>query len=157
MASIQQSLNQMLVTAGVGAGLYAQSPAGKEAAEVRNIKRNMPKLEKQIEEASAGVTKEPSASDEMFTKAFEKGVKQSERLFELRPSAETAAQHKELSEVFKEWEEALSSSMAERQGTLQKQQESLEMRKELLKNAPNSSLGVREKNIKWKEDNTNGN
>ena len=37
MASIQQSFNQMLMSAQFGAGLYAHSPAGKRMAEVRDI------------------------------------------------------------------------------------------------------------------------
>ena len=49
MASIQQSFNQMLMSAQIGAGLYAHSPAGQEAAEVRKLKKNNPKIEKQIE------------------------------------------------------------------------------------------------------------
>ena len=37
MASIQQSLNQMLMSAQLGAGFYAHSPAGKRMAQVRDI------------------------------------------------------------------------------------------------------------------------
>lgn len=37
MASIQQSLNQMLMSAQIGAGFYANSPAGKRMAQVKDI------------------------------------------------------------------------------------------------------------------------
>ena len=41
--SIQASMNQLLTTATIGAGLYTQSPRGKERAEIESLKRKQKK------------------------------------------------------------------------------------------------------------------
>lgn len=48
--SIQQAMNNMLMSAQFGAGLYAHSPAGKTQAEVYNLKKEKSFLEKEQQE-----------------------------------------------------------------------------------------------------------
>lgn len=41
MTSIQQSMNQMLATAGVAAGFYAHSPEGQRQAQIQHKERQI--------------------------------------------------------------------------------------------------------------------
>ena len=53
MASIQQSINQMLYTGTVGAGLYAHSPEGQKQAKIRGLEKNIKTYNKKIDEGLA--------------------------------------------------------------------------------------------------------
>lgn len=153
MSSIQQSFNQMLMSAQIGAGLYARSPAGQEAAEVRKLQKNAPKIQKQIELTGEKVGPESSASDEAFTEAFKAGTKQSKRLFELRPTEENLAEYKETADVLEEWEDALKSSQEKRQKTLADQKKALENRKKLLEGTPEENRDFTYRKTKVEVDN----
>lgn len=138
MASIQQSFNQMLMSAQIGAGLYAHSPAGQEAAEVRKLQRTEPKIQKQIELAGEKIGPESSAeSEKAFTEVFKTSVQQSKRLFELRPTEKNLAEYQQMSEALEEWESTLKSSQEKRQQTLGDQKAALETRIKLLQGDPN--------------------
>ena len=135
--NIQQSLNQALFQGQIAAGLYAHSPAGKEQAEISRIKKNMPRIQKQIELAGGAVSPESSAAtDKAFTEAFQQGTEQSKRLYELAPSKKTFKQYNEMAETLEEWESTLIYSQDKRQKTLADQKAALKMREELLKGAP---------------------
>lgn len=153
MSSIQQSFNQMLMSAQIGAGLYARSPAGQEAAEVRKLQKNAPKIQKQIELTGENVGPEPSASDEAFTEAFKAGTKQSKRLFELRPTEKNLTEYKEMSDTLEEWEDALKSSQEKRQQTLANQKAALENRKKLLEGTPEENRDFTYQKTKVEVDN----
>lgn len=136
MTSIQQSFNQMLMSAQIGAGLYAHSPAGKQQAEIRSIKRNAPKIAKQVEYASENVSPTSSeATDKAYTEAFQKQVEQSKRLFELQPSKENFNEYEQMENALQEWEQALKVSQESRQATLDNQKKALSIRKQLLEGA----------------------
>ena len=144
MASIQQSFNQILMSAQIGAGLYAHSPAGKEAAELRKLKRDMPKIEKQIELTGENVSAEPSESDKHFTEAFKAGKEQSKRLFELRPTEKNLKEYKEMSETLEEWEKTLMESQEKRQKTLANQKKENKMRRSIILDQYEKNMEVEE-------------
>lgn len=50
--SIQASLNQLLGTAAIGAGIYAQTPAAKEKAQVKSLTRKLEGVERLYEKES---------------------------------------------------------------------------------------------------------
>lgn len=158
MASIQQSFNQMLMSAQIGAGLYAHSPAGQEEAEVRKLQRTEPKIQKQIELTGEKVGPEPSAADEAFTEVFKAGTAQAKRLFELRPTEKNLAEYKEMSETLDEWESALKLSQEKRQQTLADQKVALENRKKLLEGTPeeNRDFTYRKTKVKVMEEEKDG-
>lgn len=144
MSSIQQSFNQILMSAQIGAGLYAHSPVGKEAAEVRKLKRDMPKIEKQIELTGEKVGAEPSESDKHFTEAFKAGKEQSKRLFELRPTEKNLKEYKEMSEALEYWEETLMDSQEKRQKTLANQKQENKMRRSIILDQYEKNMEVEE-------------
>lgn len=104
MGPIQSSVNQMIGTAAIGAGLYAQSPVGKRMAELRQLKVQTPLVEKQADEFYEQVqdkvgnvpdisNKEdldkltPSEREVAFN-IVEQGRSIAKRRFELQPTAE---------------------------------------------------------------------
>lgn len=60
MGPIQSSVNQMLGTAAIGAGFYAQSPVGKRMAELRQLNLQEQVLNKKREALSKHITDKPS-------------------------------------------------------------------------------------------------
>jgi chromosome segregation ATPase len=76
MANIQQSLNQMLYTGTVAAGLYAHSPAGQTQAKIRGLERNIKVYNKAIESHTASSTE------------YQKRAEAASQLYELDPSQE---------------------------------------------------------------------
>lgn len=101
--SIQQNLNQLLSLYGVGAGLYSQTPQGKERLEVRGLEQRIPKIDevfsKGLEEAqkkdeaarAAGIentTFERDFLDTIGQEALSTSANLSERLAMLRPTEE---------------------------------------------------------------------
>lgn len=99
--SIQQSMNQLLTTATIGAGLYAQTPTAKERFEVRGLQRQIPKVNavfsKGLEEAqkkdeaarAAGIenpTHERNFLDTIGQESLDTSANLSERLAMLRPT-----------------------------------------------------------------------
>lgn len=67
MASIQQSFNQMLMSAQIGAGLYAQTPQAKARAELKAKERAAEKAgEKTTEAAAAAIRNEQNLDKSIF-------------------------------------------------------------------------------------------
>lgn len=133
MASIQQSFNQMLMSAQIGAGLYAHSSVGKEAAEARKLKKDMSKNEKQIELTGDNIGPESSESEnQAYTETFKAGVEQSKHLFELRPTDKNFKDYKEMSETLEYWENTLMESQDKRQKTLANQKQENKMRRSIV-------------------------
>lgn len=65
--NIQQSFNQALYQAQIGAGLYAHSPAGQERAELKAAERNAEKAgQKTTEAAIAAIRNEQDLSKSIF-------------------------------------------------------------------------------------------
>ena len=145
MASIQQSFNQMLMSAQIGAGLYAHSSVGKEAAEVKKLKKDMPKIEKQMELTGDNIEPESSESeDQAFTEALKKNTEQAKRLFELRPTEKNFKDYKEMSETLEYWEETLMESQNERQKTLANQKQENKMRRSIVLDQYGKNMEVEE-------------
>ena len=144
MASIQQSFNQMLMSAQIGAGLCAQSPEGQEAAEVRKLKKNNQKINKQIDFTAEKIELDPSESDKIFAEALKKGTEQSKRLFELRPTKKNLEEYTKMSETLSEWEEVLKHSQKIRQKTLQNQKKEKKIRRSIILNQYGKNMEVEE-------------
>ena len=83
--SIQQNFNQLLSLYGVGAGLYSQTPQGKEQAEVRGLERNIAQMEK-VSESQLEENDFPSSKEGLEAALQEATATQ--RLAQLRPTEE---------------------------------------------------------------------
>lgn len=117
MSNIQESFNQMLMAAQIGAGLYAHSSVGKEKAELRKlIKEDIPKNEKEIELAGDNIGPESSEKeDQVFTEALKRGTEQSKRLFELKSTEKNFKDYKGMLNTLEEWEETVKESQQKRE------------------------------------------
>lgn len=155
MASIQQSLNQILATAGVMSGLYAHSPAGQEAAEVSKIKRDLPKVLK-AREQQAELDENSEAAEKAYQENLDLGTKMSKRLYELRPTEENYRSMIAEAEGREEYEDILTQSMTKRQNNISEQKKSLDMRKKLLEGTPEEMRDFTYRKTKVEVDN-NGN
>lgn len=150
MASIQQSLNQMLMSAQVGAGLYAHSPAGKEQAEVSRIKRDLPKVLK-AREQQADLDLNSEAAEKAYRENLDLGTKMSKRLYELRPTEQNYRNMIAEAEGKEEYEDILAQSMMKRDKTISTQKEALATRIKLLEGDPNP-LGIEKTKINLEGD-----
>lgn len=90
--SIQSSLNQLLGTATIGAGLYTQSPIGKEQTELRQLRHQYRTAERSFNEATEAITPEASLSEEAIQRRADVLAKTSGRISELKPTAKNLAQ-----------------------------------------------------------------
>lgn len=94
--SIQASLNQLLGTAAIGAGLYSQTPGAKEKAEINSLQRRISQTqalsEKQMEESDFPTS--PEAREALGAEA-----KATQRLAELKPTEENIKQAAKSREV----------------------------------------------------------
>lgn len=101
MASIQQAMNQMLATAGVGAGLYAHSPEGQRQAkiqegirEIKGIQISAENQKKAWAEHYPKITKNmPYYTEVRFheidVNAADETVKAAQKLVEVDPSVKS--------------------------------------------------------------------
>lgn len=109
--SIQASMNQLLTTATIGAGLYTQSPRGKERAEIESLQRKQEKAhevyskglkEAQAKDAAAKARGEKTSYEKEFLdktgrRSLEQSALLAEKLTDLAPSEanlETEAQER---------------------------------------------------------------
>lgn len=74
--SIQQSLNQMLMTAQIGAGFYAHSPEGQRQAQIKQLEKEQSLLDKKVAE---GIS---------TTEDARRQAEIAEKLFDLNPTPE---------------------------------------------------------------------
>lgn len=154
MASIQQSFNQMLISAQIGAGLYAHSP---EAKEKKAIKKES-QVEKSISEQLNRLREEAKGAEEI-TPEIEIGLKNTlskqtaltEQQFNRDPSYLenyfSALQDEELLKTqgrlaHAGWEGLQTS--AERQKTLQNQKKEKEIRRSIILNQYGKNMEVEE-------------
>lgn len=146
MASIQQSFNQMLMSAQIGAGLYAHSSVGKETAEARKlIKKDIPKNEKEIELIGDNIGPKSSGSEnQAFTEALKKGTEQAKRLFELKSTEKNFKDYKGMLETLEYWEETLMEPQNERQKTLANQKKKNKMRRSIILDQYEKNMEVEE-------------
>ena len=96
--SIQESLNQMLYSASITSGLYAQSPTGKKRDEIRTAEKEAKFAAKKTSEGVIAATKSEGQNTITPERLYEGPVGQSietfggkevaarQRLFELKPS-----------------------------------------------------------------------
>lgn len=98
MASIQQSINQMLYTGTVGAGLYAHSPAGQKQAKIKSLEKNVKTYNKKIEEGLG------SNVD------YQKRAELASELFNLDPSEQRLATEEEYTGASQKIQEELSKA-----------------------------------------------
>ena len=135
MASIQQSINQMLSSSQLAAGLYAHTPMGKQKAEINEIKRKLPKAE-QAREQQVEANLSSSAAEEAYKENLSLEEKLQKRLYELQPTEENYLGMIAEIEGREEYENAVLQSMTKRQETLTNQQEALKIRRQLLEGSP---------------------
>jgi len=95
MANIQQSINQMLYQAQIGAGLYAHSPEGQRTAELRQLKKAAEEAgAKTTEAVTAAIKNEQNLNKSVFESPVgetietfgTQEVQNREKLFKLDPS-----------------------------------------------------------------------
>ena len=114
--SIQASLNQLLGTAAIGAGIYAQTPAAKEKAEVRGLERSIAQMQKvsgsQMEEAEFPTS--PEAQE-----AVRQEAAATQRLAQLRPTEQNLKQAAGARELRATLDELREAEAAERAYTKQ--------------------------------------
>lgn len=100
MASIQQAMNQMLATAGVGAGLYAHSPEGQERAHFKQLGKEEKGLRLQSDTLSEALEVAETAAE---AKKVEKAIAKTEasiadvreKRFKLKPSEKALRSYEE--------------------------------------------------------------
>jgi len=136
MASIQQSLNQMLMSAQLGAGLYAHTPAAKSKAEWKNLEKRDEAVQKQLDIVEPKVGVEPSEADPVYTKAFKEQTDIARQKYELKPTEESYKEYTDLKQSFEEWESALQESQQKRADALTSQKEQFKLRRQLLEGTP---------------------
>lgn len=131
--SIQQSINQMLALAAGGAGLYAHSPAGQKAAEIKNLERERDVLEKIIDRGENTQT-ELGRSADIAERLFQLDPtdKRSETAIEARGKWESHPAAKKAIEKEKNEKNALTS-LLNRVDTIESRVSGFEKRKAILK------------------------
>lgn len=101
MASIQQALNQMLTTAGVGAGIYAHSPAGQKRAELKKKKLHYATTQENLflvgEYTDDPIKKQ--ANEEIRQTLLHQNTQAAEEVFQLDPTGPNYYNYKEALEV----------------------------------------------------------
>lgn len=153
MASIQQSFNQMLMSAQIGAGLYAQSPAGKEKAELRAAEKNAEKAGKKTTEAAIAAFKnEEDLNKSIFESPIgetietfgAQEIQSREKLFKLDPSD-------------KNYQAYITAKrgMENLQGAKERYLRDKETRRQLLEGDPNP-FGIQKTKVKVMEEEKDG-
>lgn len=137
--SIQQAMNNMLMTAQVGAGLYAHSPTGQKQAEYRKTK-----IDYQKAEAHEVDWREPGSGEETVSDLLaEQQAKRAEKMAMLKPTPENikrAAEDREAYEASmedyapkKSAETQAFQSLADKISALTEKLGAFEKRKSILK------------------------
>ena len=89
--SIQASLNQLLGTAAIGAGIYAQTPAAKEKAQVKALTRKLESVERLYDVESNYAPAEEIANfetSERYKESLDEGYELARQRALLGPSKE---------------------------------------------------------------------
>ena len=138
MAGIQQSFNQMLMSAQVGTALYGQTPAGKTAAEKQGLKRQAETSSQRMEASShpMGHSSDPMR-DKIFGEDLAAYTEVTRRLYQLDPSDANYQEYKYNAEQLEDWEQLMKASYDKRITTKQDQKEALDLRMKLLEADPN--------------------
>lgn len=88
MASIQQSMNQMLFALGTMSGLYAHSPEGKQRAEFQGLNREIDQVNLEAELATTAVDEAYMAPEEGAHTAPEDEAKATEKMNQINLKAD---------------------------------------------------------------------
>lgn len=150
MASIQQAFNQMLMSAQIGAGLYAHSPKAKQKQEIKNLEKQGQAIEKARDIQIEADVDSPEANA-LYKENLEQGSRVAQRLFELDPSKERYKNVIAEREGREEFEQIMEQQLARRTQTLQSQKEQLELRKKLLAGEPEVKPTKKSEVIKYGE------
>lgn len=134
MAGIQQSINQMLYTGTIGVGLYAGTPSGARKVEARQLKKDIPRLEK-MREQQAEKDIDTEAANAAYSEVVAAEERASKRLYELDPTDENYKAMLTSMEGKEEFEQLLEQSYTKRALALEDQKEQFKVRRELVKNA----------------------
>lgn len=150
MASIQQSLNQMLMSAQIGAGLYSQTPEAKARAELKATKKRESETEGAISRKLEDLRTEAEGAGEItpeIERALRGTLQEQTTLTRQQFHREPAYLENYLSAL--QDEEMLNTqgqlgltgwqglqTTAERQRNLKSQKEQFELRKKLLAGEP---------------------
>lgn len=98
MPSFQSSINQLLGTLGVGAGLYSQTEAGKTHARLKQLTKEAGSLEKQLGTAEEPVTQ---AGAEYTHNLYKRQIQNAEDMFNLKPTEEN---YQNLENIYKKYD-----------------------------------------------------
>lgn len=128
--NIQQSLNQILYTGTVAAGLYAHSPAGKLRAEKVQVNRDIARYNKR--ENRLMEIKNPEIFETAMLEHYKYGEKLAQKKFELTPTQENLKKLELEIDARRDWEDFMLEQQQERQETLKNQQEQFDLRKKLV-------------------------
>lgn len=135
MASIQQSFNQMLMSAQLGAGLYSHTPAAKQKAELKQTKEALTKtlasreMQENIDDPSAAATAE-------YRENLALGESLTKKQFALEPTAENYRAVIAEAQGREEFEDIAAAQLWRKTETTRTQKEQLELRKKLLAGEP---------------------
>lgn len=110
MASIQQSVNQALTSAQIGAGLYAHTPMGRKMAALQELKREEKDINKRIEIEGKTLEYADAKTDRVFddyTRHLEGLAKIGKKRYKLDPSEAAYESMTKREEEVAEWKETL--------------------------------------------------
>ena len=131
MASIQQSLNQMLMSAQVGAGFYAHTPAAKQKQEIKNLEKQSQAIERARDIQIEADIDTPEANA-IYQENLEQGSRVAQRLFELDPSEQRYADVRAERAGREEFEQIMEQQLLRKTEAARSQKEQFELRKKLL-------------------------
>lgn len=135
MASIQQSLNQMLMSAQVGAGFYAHSPAAQQKMELKQTKEALSKtlssreMQQDIDDPSEAATAE-------YRENLALGESLAKKLYSLEPTEENYRAVIAEAQGREEFEDIAATQLLRRTEAARSQKEQFELRKKLLAGEP---------------------
>lgn len=129
--TIQQSLNQMLMSAQIGAGLYKQTPEAKKRAELKGTKKALTKT-LASRELQQDVDDPSEAAEATYRENLALGESLTKKLFELEPTQENYSAVIAEAQGREEYEDIIATNLSRRANTLKAQKEQTEMRRKLL-------------------------
>lgn len=136
--NIQQSLNQMLYTATIAAGLYAQSPAGQEGAALqRNNRDTYRNRNKAVAAAEAmGKDGDPKVLEQTLYGTVKEEARLAQEAFNLKPTVENADRLELSKQAVKNFKETVLKRQKTRHDTLRGQKEGTKKRKQAVEGTP---------------------
>lgn len=136
--SIQQALNNMLMSAQIGAGFYAHSPAGKTQAEIKKLKTDYEQVNQLYPNWGEPKEGEEHTSDVIVKQQTERA----EKLASLQPTKENIARASEIrsqyetqgiEDTFKSAETKALESLSNKINSLTERLKSFENRKSIIR------------------------